>query len=160
MTSELAKIQPCGCVVCTCENDDQCQGCGAKNCGNHPVGQIPNPVYLPTASLAEPGEAETPGFTRGPWTLTHRSGSNFAVQEFEIRGMFMDSPNVNPIFNKSCAAIDGTTIFVCPEDALLLTAAPDLYAACQAVLETWEGRDLAEVVDIVRAAIKKARGPR
>ena len=42
---ELAKNQSCGCIVCMCEDEDQCQGCGAKNCGTHPVGEIPNPVY-------------------------------------------------------------------------------------------------------------------
>ncbi|WP_299949110.1 hypothetical protein [uncultured Ruegeria sp.] len=41
----LARNQPCGCIVCHCEDDEQCQGCGAKSCGNHPVGEIPNPVY-------------------------------------------------------------------------------------------------------------------
>lgn len=41
---ELAKNQPCGCVVCTCD-EFQCQGCGAHHCGTHPVGKIPNPVY-------------------------------------------------------------------------------------------------------------------
>lgn len=30
----LAKHQPCGCVICTCEDEQQCQGCGAKHCGN------------------------------------------------------------------------------------------------------------------------------
>lgn len=42
----LAKHQPCGCVICTCEHETQCQGCGAKNCGTHAVGQMPNPAYL------------------------------------------------------------------------------------------------------------------
>ena len=46
----LAKHQPCGCVVCTCEDDTQCHGCGAHYCGTHPVGQIPNPVYEPDQS--------------------------------------------------------------------------------------------------------------
>lgn len=32
MKIELAKNQPCGCVTCTCENETQCQGCGAKYC--------------------------------------------------------------------------------------------------------------------------------
>ena len=41
----LAKHQPCGCVVCTCEDDEQCHGCGAKHCGTHPVGEIPNPCF-------------------------------------------------------------------------------------------------------------------
>lgn len=42
---ELAKHQPCGCVICTCEHETQCQGCGGHHCGTHPVGQIPNPAY-------------------------------------------------------------------------------------------------------------------
>jgi hypothetical protein len=43
--SELARHQPCGCVICVCEDDEQCQGCGAKSCGKHQAGEIPNPVY-------------------------------------------------------------------------------------------------------------------
>ena len=42
----LAKNQPCGCVVCTCEDDIQCQGCGAKSCGNHNSNELPNAVYV------------------------------------------------------------------------------------------------------------------
>ncbi len=42
----LARRQPCGCMICICEDDEQCQGCGAKSCGTHPVGEIPNPVYV------------------------------------------------------------------------------------------------------------------
>jgi cell division protein FtsB len=42
---ELARHQLCGCVVCICEDAEQCQGCGARNCGTHPPGQMPNPVY-------------------------------------------------------------------------------------------------------------------
>jgi len=51
---ELARNQPCGCVICVCGYDDQCQGCGAKHCGTHPVGQIPNPVYV----TPQPGEPD------------------------------------------------------------------------------------------------------
>lgn len=29
----LAKNQPCGCVVCTCEDEVRCHGCGAHKCG-------------------------------------------------------------------------------------------------------------------------------
>lgn len=50
VTGELAKHQPCGCVVCTCEDDVQCQGCGAKHCGTHPVGHIPQPVFNGSAT--------------------------------------------------------------------------------------------------------------
>lgn len=50
----LAKNQPCGCVVCTCEDERQCQGCGARHCGAHPVGEIPNPAHVrPTAPPAQ-----------------------------------------------------------------------------------------------------------
>lgn len=50
----LTKYQPCGCVICTCEHETQCQGCGANHCGTHPVGQIPGPVYQqPAADVAK-----------------------------------------------------------------------------------------------------------
>lgn len=29
----LKRVQPCGCVVCICEDPVQCHGCGAKDCG-------------------------------------------------------------------------------------------------------------------------------
>lgn len=58
-SAELARHQPCGCVVCTCEDEERCNGCGAKNCGTHPVGEIPNPVFAtPTASTAAPEAAK------------------------------------------------------------------------------------------------------
>lgn len=38
----LAKHQPCGCVICTCEDEKQCQGCGAKHCGN----RVDHPPYI------------------------------------------------------------------------------------------------------------------
>ena len=28
-----ARTQPCGCVVCHCDSESRCSGCGAKNCG-------------------------------------------------------------------------------------------------------------------------------
>lgn len=40
----MAKHQACGCVLCTCQDDGQCHGCGAKHCGTHPVGQFSNPA--------------------------------------------------------------------------------------------------------------------
>lgn len=43
---ELARHQPCGCVICYCENQERCLGCGAKYCGTHDVGETPNPVYV------------------------------------------------------------------------------------------------------------------
>jgi len=41
----LAKHQKCGCIVCTCDDEVQCQGCGAKHCGTHEVGEFSSPVY-------------------------------------------------------------------------------------------------------------------
>ena len=59
-TSILARQQPCGCIVCICEDDKQRQGCGASNCGSHPPGQIPNPVYeVATARTGYPAALET-----------------------------------------------------------------------------------------------------
>lgn len=47
MSDELQRNQPCGCIVCVCEDNEQCHGCGAKHCGTHPIGEIPNPAYIP-----------------------------------------------------------------------------------------------------------------
>lgn len=46
MPRKLARFQSCGCNLCVCEDEDQCQGCGAIHCGTHPVGQFPNPLYV------------------------------------------------------------------------------------------------------------------
>lgn len=60
----LARHQPCGCVVCVCDDDVQCQGCGAKNCGSHEPGKLPNSVYnrprVFCASLADWLDDEVP----------------------------------------------------------------------------------------------------
>jgi hypothetical protein len=53
----LAKHQPCGCVICTCEDEEKCHGCGAKHCGTHPVGKIPSPLYA--APVAHPAKPDT-----------------------------------------------------------------------------------------------------
>jgi hypothetical protein len=49
---ELAKRQPCGCIICTCWDPVRCHGCGAKHCGTHALGEIPSPEFkdLDTAS--------------------------------------------------------------------------------------------------------------
>lgn len=103
--------------------------------------------------------------TRGPWTLTHKRGSNFAVQEWEIRGMFADRPNISPIFNRNISAIEGTTFCASPEDARLIAAAPELLAALTRLIGTpkyWD--DLHHeagcgcVIHQARAAAAKATG--
>lgn len=47
--------------------------------------------------------------TPGPWVLKHISGSNFAVQRFEIRS---GAGLPIPVFNKDTSAIDCAQ-FVC-----------------------------------------------
>ena len=44
----LAREQPCGCLVCICEDEEHCHGCGARFCGNHfsHVDRIPNPKWI------------------------------------------------------------------------------------------------------------------
>lgn len=64
--------------------------------------------------------------TAGPWSARHVSGSNFAVQQFDIRGMLGDRPHVYPIFNRDISAIDGQTVCVSPADAALIALTPTL----------------------------------
>lgn len=49
---ELARYQPCGCVTCVCEDEEQCQGCGSKHCGK----LKDHPPYV----LAAPAAPATP----------------------------------------------------------------------------------------------------
>ena len=43
---EPLRHQPCGCILCCCEDEEQCHGCGAKMCKEHTeLGYIPNLVY-------------------------------------------------------------------------------------------------------------------
>jgi len=85
-------------------------------------------------------------FASSPWTLTHVSGSNFASQEFELRGMFGSTPNVYPIFHKSTEAIDGATICVSPKHAHLIAAAPELLEKLSEAVELLEIDDDANTV--------------
>jgi hypothetical protein len=97
-------------------------------------------------------------YTKGPWTLTHVQGSNFAIQKFEIRGMFGDKPNVYPIFNKDANAIDGTRIFCSPENARLIAAAPELLESLEEALNyAIDGTGTFNLSKAV-AAVKKAKG--
>ena len=52
----LARHQPCGCVVCICDSDERCLGCGAKNCGTpgcvfSPHAGSPSPIYENAAKV-------------------------------------------------------------------------------------------------------------
>ena len=44
-TPRLARNQPCGCVICQCDDPVKRHGCGAKDCKTHIGAEIPNPVY-------------------------------------------------------------------------------------------------------------------
>ena len=36
------RFRDCGCVWCDCENENQCQGCGAKMCDEHKILTVPH----------------------------------------------------------------------------------------------------------------------
>lgn len=61
----LAKHQPCGCIICTCEDEMRCHGCGAKHCGTHPLGQLPDPIFEDRPEEATP---ETDAATHDDWS--------------------------------------------------------------------------------------------
>ena len=60
----LAREQPCGCRLCVCEDEYQCQGCGAGNCDEHnkigKVGAFKTASYQPCPSC-EDGTGRKPG---------------------------------------------------------------------------------------------------
>lgn len=84
-------------------------------------------------------------FTPGPWSAKHIAGNNFAVQCFDIRGMFGDKPHVYPIFNRDESAIDGGYVYTSPANARLIAAAPELYEAL---------RQLASNAEIAKAYLQ------
>lgn len=101
--------------------------------------------------------------TPGPWSLKHVSGSNFAVQRFEIRGVFLGHEGKAVVFNKDTSAIDGTTVCCSPGDARLIAAAPELLEALQDLLQVMEQHEQIAGCDSMygdnaRAAIAKATG--
>lgn len=61
----LAKHQPCGCIICTCEDEMRCHGCGAKHCGTHSLGQLPDPIFEDRPEEATP---ETDAATHDDWS--------------------------------------------------------------------------------------------
>ena len=91
--------------------------------------------------------------TPGPWVLKHISGSNFAVQRFEIRS---GSGMPHPIFNKDTSAIDGTSVCMSPQDAKLIAAAPDLLIALTKCLDLRGTLEMHGLLAEVEAAIAKA----
>lgn len=91
--------------------------------------------------------------TPGPWTARHIQGSNFAVQEFDIRA------GTYSIFQKDTSAIDGCTVYCSPENAALIAAAPDMLEALKQIAEHKGGPQGGfSIREIARAAIAKAEG--
>lgn len=81
--------------------------------------------------------------TPGPWRIERRLANDDENQIAIVRGVSI----VGPYAFASCG-----------EDARLVAAAPDLYAACEAVLETHGYEDEADAIETVRAALCRARG--
>ena len=50
---KLARNQPCGCVICVCDDPIRCHGCGGEACAEHNDGVIPEPLYETGESHAE-----------------------------------------------------------------------------------------------------------
>lgn len=99
-------------------------------------------------------------YTPGPWALKHISGSNFAVQRFEVRS---GSGMPHPIFSKDTSAIDGTSVCMSPQDANLIAAAPDLFEALDEAMSMLGSRLMKDTFgyewhEKASAAIAKAKG--
>jgi len=74
----MAKHQPCGCVICTCEDNEQCHGCGAHHCGKHPIAKFSNPVYEPSKPIS--GEPVPKDWKLVPETPTSKQIVHMACQ--------------------------------------------------------------------------------
>ena len=78
----LAREQPCGCLVCICEDEEHCHGCGARFCGNHfsHVDRIPNPKWIEDTPkpLAE-NLAWLEGWLRKQYLTIHIRGDSIRV---------------------------------------------------------------------------------
>lgn len=87
-------LYPCGCVVCRCEDEERCHGCGAKFCANHspatPPPAAPGPHAHNCASVIGgkskcdcraapgPGTGELPSTHRCDGRLVHGSALDCA----------------------------------------------------------------------------------
>lgn len=47
------RTYPCGCVMCICEDDEQCQGCGATSCKDFPDCKIKGMNLIGTCGECE-----------------------------------------------------------------------------------------------------------
>ena len=94
----LAKHQPCGCVICTCEDEQQCQGCGAKHCGN----RADHPPYVAQQPAHPSMEAI------GDWVLVPRTPTldmaNAAWRELESQGIDPEDVEAPQVWDAMLAA--------------------------------------------------------
>ncbi len=97
MQPTLAKHQPCGCVVCTCGDESQCHGCGAKSCGTHEVGDIPNPVYATAMQPTPQVDQYKQGFDDG---CAHMKEDYEAGERLKVRTTSQEA------IEHACAVID------------------------------------------------------
>lgn len=108
--------------------------------------------------------------TPGPWSLTPLPDSGDAPGEcVELYARPIYAPPQPPLLYSSTVAVA-----VCDDDARLIAAAPDLLAACEALIaarleDARDGRfryglgpgpEMVTVMEAVHAAVKKARGER
>lgn len=84
--------------------------------------------------------------TPGPW------------YGFEDKGVFADEDQKRPVFETGCGCCTGNELS--QANACLISAAPDLLEALEAYLslETHIKDGMSPIIDLGRAALKKARG--
>ncbi len=83
----LARHQLCGCVVCVCDCGVRCHGCGSNNCGKHPAGKIPNPVYVASRNVS-PAMARVVVAAIGQWVVGPELGYvDQAVADGALQGI-------------------------------------------------------------------------
>lgn len=112
----LARVQPCGCILCTCADDVACCGCGAKSCGDPARCVFPNGGAVFVASNPsglEPAKADVwPPIETAPrdgtlvivWPPTY-SGATSCARFNDDR--FAKKPR--PYWNRSDTAFTGAS---------------------------------------------------
>lgn len=74
----LSRNQPCGCVICSCEDDAQCHGCGAQMCEDHRSGKLCRARYHREGASAE-AQVEPQPLPFCPCICHHQKGITHIV---------------------------------------------------------------------------------
>lgn len=83
--ARLAKNQPCGCVVCTCDHEERCLGCGAKSCDRHRA-QSSSLATDPAAVFEPHTLSDWPTrFSRNSPRVTRRDAERARAEKAEAR---------------------------------------------------------------------------